>query len=178
MHWWRWLPPDWGKSCEVPTSSSGAVLGSASFPKTLWHAYQGNWAMDIPITRRWLYPRATAALQNSADQLPPMLQLTFVVIVIQINLLAGRPSVQKGPWNSISTKIQSSAPCALWLVPKYGTDRYFHDIKNFLQQPVQAALQQSGKAERMVLLYAMFWFPIECILFVFQALLLNYYYLI
>ena len=39
MRWWRWLP------CKVLTSTSGAVWGSVSCPKTL--ADQGNpWATD------------------------------------------------------------------------------------------------------------------------------------
>ena len=54
IHWWRWLP------CKVPTSTSGAVWGSVSCPKTL-HADQGDQTSDLPITRRRLYPWATAA---------------------------------------------------------------------------------------------------------------------
>ena len=48
--WWRWLP--W----KVPTSTSEAVWGSVSCPRTLWHADQGNQTSELPITRCWLYP--------------------------------------------------------------------------------------------------------------------------
>ena len=37
-------------------STSGAVLGSVSCPRTLQHADQGNRTSDLPITRHWLYP--------------------------------------------------------------------------------------------------------------------------
>ena len=46
VYWWRWLP------CKLPTSTSGAVWGSASCPRTLRHADQGNRTSDLPITRR------------------------------------------------------------------------------------------------------------------------------
>ena len=44
-----------------PTSTSGAVWGSASYPRTLWHTDQGNWTSNPPITRRQLYLWAKAA---------------------------------------------------------------------------------------------------------------------
>ena len=43
IHWWRWL--QW----KVLTSTSGAVWGSVSCPRTLWHAYQRNQTSDIPM---------------------------------------------------------------------------------------------------------------------------------
>ena len=39
-----------------PTSTSGAVWGSISCPRTLRHADQGNWTSDFWIKRCWLYP--------------------------------------------------------------------------------------------------------------------------
>ena len=41
IHWWPWLP------CKVPTSTSGAIWGSASCPRTLRHADQGNWTSNL-----------------------------------------------------------------------------------------------------------------------------------
>ena len=45
--------------CKVPTSTSGAVWGSISCPRTLRHADHGNWTSDLFIRRHWLYPWAT-----------------------------------------------------------------------------------------------------------------------
>ena len=45
MHWWWWLP------CKVLTSTSGAVWGSVSWPRTLRHLDQGNWTSYLLITR-------------------------------------------------------------------------------------------------------------------------------
>ena len=50
-----WLP------CKVPTSTSGAAWGLVSCPRRLQHAVQGNQTSNPLITRRWLYPWATAA---------------------------------------------------------------------------------------------------------------------
>ena len=47
-------------SCKVVTSTSGAVWGSVSWPRTPQHADQGNQTSNLPLTRRWLYPWATA----------------------------------------------------------------------------------------------------------------------
>ena len=64
IHWWRWLP------CKVPTSTSGAVWGWVSCPRTLRHADpdQGNRTSDLPVTRCRLYPPSTSAVwENSVD---------------------------------------------------------------------------------------------------------------
>ena len=39
---------------------SGAVWDSVTCPRTLWHADQGNWTSNLPLTRCWLYPWPTA----------------------------------------------------------------------------------------------------------------------
>ena len=36
INWWRWQP------CKVLTSTAGAVLGSVSCPRTLWHAWESK----------------------------------------------------------------------------------------------------------------------------------------
>ena len=54
--WWSWLPCRY-----MLTSTSGAVWDSASCPRTLRQADQRYRTSDLPITRRWLCPRATAA---------------------------------------------------------------------------------------------------------------------
>ena len=59
IHWRRWLP------CKVPTSTSGAVWGSVSCPRTLRHADQGNQTSGFPITRHWLYPCTTARITHT-----------------------------------------------------------------------------------------------------------------
>ena len=41
--------------------TSGAVWGSVSCPRTLWHADQGNQTSNLLIRRCWLYPTSTAA---------------------------------------------------------------------------------------------------------------------
>ena len=33
-------------------------LGFSILPKGIWHAEQGNWTINLQITRRWLYPWA------------------------------------------------------------------------------------------------------------------------
>ena len=71
MHWWQWLP------CKVPTSTSGAVWGSVSSPRTLWHAHRGNRTSDLPITRHWLYPWATAAEDWQSCDNYSLLSLAF-----------------------------------------------------------------------------------------------------
>ena len=55
-HRWRWLP------CKVPTSTSGAIWGSVSPLRTLWHADQGNQTSNPPITR--LHSRPTHAYES------------------------------------------------------------------------------------------------------------------
>ena len=52
IHSGWWLP------CKVPTSTSGAVWGSVSCPKTLVYADKGIWTSDLPITRFRLCPWA------------------------------------------------------------------------------------------------------------------------
>ena len=54
-HWWWRLP------CKVPTSTWGAVWGSVSCPRTLWHADQWNRTSDLLIARRWLDPEPRPA---------------------------------------------------------------------------------------------------------------------
>ena len=46
------------------TSTSGAVLGSSSCPRTLRHADQGSQTSNLQITRCWLYPWATSVLTH------------------------------------------------------------------------------------------------------------------
>ena len=71
LHWWWWLP------CKMATRTSGVVWGLVSCPRTLWHADQGNGTSDLPITRCWFYPWATAALSHTATQ--PPVPLSFCV---------------------------------------------------------------------------------------------------
>ena len=68
IHWWWWLP------CKVPTRTSGAVWGSVSWPRTLRHADQGNPTRDLPITRCWLHPWATAAPLSRTIVLMPQMR--------------------------------------------------------------------------------------------------------
>ena len=56
--WWWQLP------CKVLTSTSGAVWGSVSCPKTLRHADQGNQTSNLLITRHY-YPWPTADSDRS-----------------------------------------------------------------------------------------------------------------
>ena len=56
------------------TSTSGAVCGSISCPRTLWHADQGNRTSALPITRRWLYPWAAAAHLLNFSELQHFIQ--------------------------------------------------------------------------------------------------------
>ena len=49
IHWWRWLP------CKVPTSTSGAVLGSVSWPGTVLraesnHRPSNNKTLALPLS--------------------------------------------------------------------------------------------------------------------------------
>ena len=64
IRWWWWLP------CTVSTSSSGAVWGSVSCPRTLWHTDQGNQTNDLPIPRQWLFPWATAETDHHTSCSP------------------------------------------------------------------------------------------------------------
>ena len=58
IHWCRWLP------CK--TSTSGAVWGSVSCPRTLWYADHMNRTNDFPMTRCWIYFWASAAFRDQA----------------------------------------------------------------------------------------------------------------
>ena len=63
IHWWRWLP------CKVPTSTSGAVWGSVSCPRTRRYAARGSRDFE-PATFQLLEhpaltPQATATNNSS-----------------------------------------------------------------------------------------------------------------
>ena len=79
MHWWWWLP------CKVLTSTSGAVWGSVSCPRTLLHADQENRTSSLQIKRRWLYPWATAALYSCKFDYN-LLLLIFLVVKFMVIL--------------------------------------------------------------------------------------------
>ena len=60
----------------MPNSTSGAVWGSVSCPKTLRHADQGNQTSDLLITRHWLCPQHSVAENLTIWNLGPFGQVS------------------------------------------------------------------------------------------------------
>ena len=52
---------------QLLTSTSGAIWGSVSCPRTLQHADQWNQTSDLQITRCWFYPWATATHEHTQE---------------------------------------------------------------------------------------------------------------
>ena len=69
-HWWRW-----------PTSTPGAVWGSVSCQRTLWHAHQGNWTSSLLMTRHW--PRSYNSITNKTISTShPLLFMAYVARIL------------------------------------------------------------------------------------------------
>ena len=95
-----------GGDCHArPTSTSGAVWGSISCPRTLQHRDEGSGTSDHPITRRWALPLSHSCPQTRQQIKATLLRNDTPVAVnlfkIHCNILSSRSWTEIEKFNKL-----------------------------------------------------------------------------